>query len=124
MKKDLLSVMKEKAGLNPVKIVICEGWDERCLKAAATVLEEGLAEIILLGEPDCVKGKAKEFGVDISKAKIVDYKNDESLKKELSEKLVEVRKHKGLTLEEASKLIEDENYFGCMYGISNLTSYP
>lgn len=115
MKVDLVSIMEEGAKKKPVKVVICEGWDERCLRSTDEILKKGLAKIVLLGSPNLINEKAKEFGVDISKAEIVDYKNNAALKKELAEKLVEVRKHKGMDLDTAQKLIEDENYFGCMY---------
>ncbi|MBW2978023.1 phosphate acetyltransferase [Candidatus Woesearchaeota archaeon] len=114
MKIDLISIMEKVAKKKLVKVVVCEGWDERCLKAADDVLKNKLASLILLGNPDEVNAKAKELGVDIKEAEIVDYKNSD-LKKELAEKLVEVRKHKGMTLDQANKLIEDENYFGVMY---------
>ncbi|NQU99090.1 hypothetical protein HQ533_06545 [Candidatus Woesearchaeota archaeon] len=107
--------MEEIAKKKSAKVVICEGWDERCLKATAEILKRKLAKIVLLGEPKVINKEAKKFGADISEAEIVDYKNDKKLKKELAEKLVEVRKHKGMDLETAKKLIEDENYFGCMY---------
>ncbi len=114
MKTNLISIMENIAKKKPVKVVVCEGWDERCLQATDDVLKNKFAEIILLGDPKLIEEKAKELKVDISNAEIVDFKNSE-LKDELAEKLVEVRKHKGLTLEEAKKLIENENYFGCMY---------
>jgi phosphate acetyltransferase len=112
---DLIKIMEEKAKIKPVKIVVCEGWDERCLQATENITKNKLADIILLGDPDELNEKAKKLNVNISKAKIVDFKNDEKLKKELTEKLVELRKHKGMTIEEADKLIQDENYFGCIY---------
>ncbi len=114
MKVDIEAIIEKKAKEKPVKIVICEGWDERVLQASAKVIEENLGQIILLGNPEDIKAKASELGVDISKAEIVDFKNS-TLKTELAEKLVEVRKHKGMTLEKAQALIEDPNYFGCMY---------
>jgi phosphate acetyltransferase len=114
MKIDLVPIMEKIAKKNLVKVVVCEGWDERVLQAVAEILERKLAKIILLGNPEEIEKKAKELKVDVSKAEIHDFKNSE-LKDELIEKLVEVRKHKGLTREEAEKLIEDENYFGCMY---------
>ncbi len=114
MKVDIIGIMEEIAKKKPVKVVICEGWDERCLRATAYIIKNKLANIVLLGNPKKIEEKAKEFDVDVSVAEVVDFKNSD-LKNELAEKLVEVRKHKGLTLEEAKKLIEDENYFGCMY---------
>jgi phosphate acetyltransferase len=115
MKIDLIKIIEEKARIKPVKIVICEGWDERCLKATDEILKKGLAKIVLMGDITAIKNKVKELNLDISKAEIVDFKNDKKLKKELAEKLLELRKHKGMTIEEANKLIENENYFGCMY---------
>ncbi|MBC8500290.1 MAG: phosphate acetyltransferase [Nanoarchaeota archaeon] len=114
MKIDLIKKMEEIAKKKPVKVLVCEGWDERFLRASAQILERKLAKIVLLGDPKVVNEEAKKFGVDVSGAEIVDYKNSE-LKKELAEKLVEVRKHKGMDLKTAKKLIENENYFGCMY---------
>jgi len=111
---DLIKTLEDIAKKKTVKVVVCEGWDERCLKASADVLKNKLANLILLGNPSDINKKAKELNVDISKAEIVDFKNSE-LKQELAEKLVELRKHKGMTLEDANKLLEDENYFGCMY---------
>ena len=113
---DILKTIEKKAKKKQVKVVICEGWDERCIEATAIILKEKLAQIVLLGDPETIKRKAKALKADISNAEIVDYKNS-ILKKELTEKLVEVRKHKGMTKEEAHKLIEDENYFACLYAL-------
>lgn len=111
---DLIKIMEEKAKIKPVKIVVCEGWDERCLRATEDIIKNKLAKIILLGDPKTINGKAKDLKLDIAKAEIVDFKKSK-LKKGLVEKLVELRKHKGMTIEEANKLIENENYFGCMH---------
>lgn len=117
MKTDLIKTMEDIAKKKPVKVVVCEGLDERCLKATEDILKNKLAEIILLGNSDEIEKKAKELNVNVNNAKIVDFKTSE-LKKELAEKLVEVRKHKGMDLEKAKSLIENENYFGCMYAFS------
>ncbi|MBD3310490.1 hypothetical protein GF351_04680 [Candidatus Woesearchaeota archaeon] len=114
MKYDFVSVMEKKAKEKPVRIVVCEGWDERCLQASADVLEKGLAELILLGDVEEIRKKAEELEIDVSKAEMIDFRNSE-LRKELAEKLLEARKHKGMTAQQADKLISDENYFGCMY---------
>lgn len=110
---NLIKIMEKIARKKPVKIVVCEGHDERMLKASADILKRKLAKLILFGEPKVIEKKAKKLKINI-KAEILDFKKSE-LKGELAEKLVELRKHKGLTLEEAKKLIEDENYFACMY---------
>ena len=114
MKINLIKIMEEAARKKPVKILVCEAHDERMLKASAEILKRKLAKIILSGNLEIIKEKAKKLKLDIKNAEILDFKNSE-LKEELAEKLAEIRKHKGMTLEEAKKLIEDENYFGCMY---------
>ena len=112
MMLNLKEILKNGANKKEVRLVVCEGWDERCLKATAEV--QNIVKITLLGNPEEINKKAKELSLDISKAEIHDYKNSE-LKEELTNKLLEARKHKGMTLEQAQKLIEDENYFGCVY---------
>lgn len=114
MKYDLVGVMEKKAKKSLVKVVICEGWDERCLQATDEIIKKGFAEIVLLGDEKTILNKANELNVDISKAEIVDYKNSELID-ELTQKLYELRKHKGMTVEKAKELLSDENYFGCMY---------
>jgi len=114
MKQDLIKLIEKKAKANKAKIVICEGWDERCLKAASQLMKEKLVDFVLLGNPKLIEKNAKKFKADISKAEIVDFKNSDIVD-ELAEKLVEARKHKGMTLEKAKELLKDENYFGCMY---------
>lgn len=113
---DLITKMEGIAKRKPARIVVCEGWDERCLKATADILKEGLAQIILLGSPEEINEKASKLQIDISKAEIIDHKNSD-VTGELIDKLVEVRAHKGMTAEKASELIEDVNYFACMYAL-------
>lgn len=114
--ENLMKIMERKAKKKPVKIVVCEGNDKRCLQASAEILKKDLAKIILLGNPNEINKKAQEFDADVSDAEIIDYKNYDK-KDELIDKLVKLREHKGMTKEKAAKLIEDENYFGCMYAV-------
>ena len=101
------------------KIVVCEAWDGRPLKAVDKLLKHGVADFILLEENGNVRKKAEELGVDISKCEIVDYK-DEKLMSELAEGLFELRKHKGVDLEKAKEMIKDVNYFGCMMVVKGM----
>jgi phosphate acetyltransferase len=113
MKQTIMNTLKEKVKLKKRKIVIAEGWDEICLKATHDLLKEDLIDIVLL-DNGTLKEKAKELNLNISKAEIIDFKNFKE-KNILIEKLYELRKHKNLTKEDAEKLLEDENYFACMY---------
>jgi len=95
-------------------IVLPEGTEERTLKAADEVLAEGIARITLLGNPAEIRNMATSFGLkNIDKAAIVDPVNHPK-KQQYIDLMVELRKSKGLTTEEASKLIEDPLYLGVM----------
>ncbi|MFC1769082.1 phosphate acyltransferase [Nanoarchaeota archaeon] len=95
------------------RVVIAEGWDERVLQATKEIVDGNICQITLLGKEDEIKEKAEKIGLDISKVTIIDWKNSDN-KEEYAKQLYELRKHKGMTEEDALKLIEDENYFGAM----------
>jgi len=104
--------MKEKAKAANKKIVLPESYEARNLAAAAQILQEGIAQVILIGE----EGKLKEAaaGLDISKAIVIDPASYDKMP-ELAQKLYELRKAKGMTLEEAQKLLaENPLYLGVM----------
>jgi phosphate acetyltransferase len=104
----------KKRAKNEIKtIVLPEASDLRTITATAKVLSEGYANVILLGNEASIKKMAKENSLDISKAKIIDPKNSDK-HIEYAEKLFELRKEKGMTIEQANNLVEDEVYFGMM----------
>ena len=104
--------IKERAKENKKTIVLPESMDRRVLEAASKVLAEDIANIIIIGVPEDIYDNAN--GLDISKATIINPYNSE-LTEELILKLVELRKNKGLTYEEAKKLLLDDfMYFACM----------
>ena len=105
--------IKEKAKLDLKTIVLPEASDIRILEAANIALKEGYANIVLLGNIDSINNMANENGLDISKAIIIDPINSE--KKEFyAEKLYELRKEKGMTIESARELVNNEVYYGMM----------
>lgn len=95
------------------RIVLPEGHESRTLKAADIVLREGIAQLILLGNPQVITAEAGKLGVDISKAAIIDPKTDVRREK-YAEMMVEIRKKKGLTIGEAFSLLDDPLCFGPM----------
>ena len=111
---DLLSQIVARAKSNKQRIVLPEAEEERTLCAADKALGDNLADIILIGNPAKVEALAKEKGLtNIGKATLIDPENyDKS--EELAEKLAEIRKSKGMTIEEARKLIKNPLYLGCM----------
>ena len=105
--------IKERAKKDIKKIVLPEASDIRVITAAATVLNEGYAEVVLVGNEENILKMASENGLDISKAIIVNPLNSEKTS-EYAEKLYELRKAKGMTLEQAQELVKDEVYYGMM----------
>ncbi|MEI7597176.1 MAG: phosphate acetyltransferase [Bacteroidota bacterium] len=111
---DLLNSIKENARKHCKRIVLPEGTEERTLKAADIIIKEGLAKISLIGSESEIKRLAAEYQLsNIDKAEIIDPSNF-AKKQEYAEKLVEIRKSKGLTLEEANNLLLDPLYLGVM----------
>ena len=110
----LLSQIVARAKANKQRIVLPEAEEERTLCAADRVLADDIADIILIGNPDKVNALAKEKGLtNIGKATLIDPENcDRS--EEYAEKLAELRKSKGMTIEEARKLVKNPLYLGCM----------
>jgi len=111
---DLLQQIRAKAKLNRKRIVLPEGTEERTLRAANEAIEEGLAQIILIGNPEEINGMAAKMNLgQISRATIVDPLKHEK-KETYINLMIEIRKSKGLTREEASKLIEDPLYLAVL----------
>jgi len=111
---DLLSQIVARAKANKQRIVLPEAEEERTLTAADRVLADDIAELILIGNPEKVHALAKEKGLThIDKATLIDPENYER-SEEMAEKLAELRKSKGMTIEEARKLVKNPLYLGCM----------
>lgn len=106
-----LESIKSRAKADKQTIVLPETWDIRTLKAAAIVLKEDIANIILVGNKDKISELGKDL--DLSKAQIVDPDNFDA-NDEFIDKIVELRKSKGLTKEQAKELLQNPLYFGCM----------
>ena len=110
----LMNQIVERAKANKQRIVLPEGTEERTLKAANQLLADEVAELILIGNPDEIMGLAKEWGLEhIGKATIIDPENHPK-KEEYAELLCELRKKKGMTMEEANKLVVNPLYLGCL----------
>lgn len=111
---ELLNQIKLKAKQNPKRIVLPEGDDERTLQAADQILEEGIAEIILIGNRERILTTARHLKLsNIEKAEIVDPINHKK-KQAYIDLMVQIRKNKGLTVEQASGLIENPLYLGTL----------
>lgn len=111
---DLINEIVERAKASRQRIVLPEGTEERTLTAADKVLAEGVADLIILGNPAEIKAVAAKLGLqNIDKATIIDPENHPK-KEEYAQLLAELRKKKGMTIEEARKLVLDPLYLGCL----------
>ena len=110
---ELLSQIKENAVRLQNRIVLPEGTEIRTLKAAAIILGEKIAQIILLGNPDAINRIAELEGLDLSGAEIINPATSPK-RTQYAEMMVEIRKNKGLTTNEALKLLDDPLYYGPM----------
>ncbi len=111
---ELIEQLVARAKANKQRIVLPEGTEERTLKAANQILTDGVADLVLLGNVDEIHSLAKEWGLgNIDRATIIDPATSPK-KEEYAQLLCELRKKKGMTIEEARKKVLDPLYFGCM----------
>lgn len=111
---DLLNSIKESARKHCKRIVLPEGTEERTIKAADIIIGDGLAQISLIGNEAEIKGLALKFNLkNIEKAEIVDPATYSKMEV-YAENLVEIRKSKGLSIEDARKLLLDPLYLAVM----------
>ena len=111
----IVAEMAKKVKINKKKIVLPESEDSRVLKAAAIVAENDYADIVLIGKGEEIKKKCKDENINMPYDKIQIIDNMTSSKKEMYDNMLyELRKNKGMTLEEAKKINEDKVYFATM----------
>ena len=110
----LVEQLISRAKADKQRIVLPEGTEARTLKAANQILTDGVADLILLGNPEEINAKAQEWGLgNISKATIIDPENNPRAE-EYAQMLCELRKKKGMTIEEARAKVLDPLYLGCL----------
>ena len=108
-----IETIKQKAKQDIKTIILPESEDIRVLKATEKALKEEYAKIILIGNVEEVQNRAKENNVDISNAQIIDPNTSERYE-EYVNLFYELRKNKGITPEDAKKIILEPIYFGMM----------
>ena len=110
---NFIDTIKQKAKKNLKTIVLPEATDIRVLKATQKICEEEFAKIVLIGDKEEISKIANENNINIAKANIVDPEKSEKVNLYANE-FYELRKEKGITLEEAKKIMLDPIYFGVM----------
>lgn len=94
-------------------VVLPEAEDVRMLVAAAKAVKEGIADMVLLGDPDKVSAQAKSEGVDLKGVNILDHVKSSEMGAYAND-LFELRKHKGLTQDQAATFMKDPLFYGAM----------
>lgn len=105
----LVEQIKEKAKKSLQTVVLPESYDERMLFAAEKIVKEGLAKIVLLGSPDKILADAEAKGINLAGVELLDPKASPKLDQYVAD-LVELRKSKGLTPEQARELLTADDY--------------
>ncbi len=111
--KEIIRDLEEKAKALKSRIVLPEALEPRILKAASIANSESLAHVILLGKKEQINNKARELSLDIEGIEILDFENDDRLKAYI-DGFYALRKHKGMTIEDAKKILENPVYFAGM----------
>ncbi|WP_200810935.1 phosphate acetyltransferase [Demequina sp. NBRC 110057] len=94
-------------------IVLPEGSDDRILRAASTLMTRDVVDITILGPEAAIRGRAGELGLDLGAARIVS-PSDPDLVERFAADYAEVRKAKGVTLDQARDTVQDVSMFGTM----------
>lgn len=105
--------IKERAKKEIKTIILPEADDQRVLKAAEQIEKEGFAKVVLIGDEEKVKKVSKQNNINIENIKIVNPKTSEK-HQEYVELLYNLRKHKGMTMEQAEEFVNDSVYFGTL----------
>ncbi len=111
----LVDQIKAKARQSLQTVVLPEGYDDRMVQAAGQIVKDGLANVVLLGNAETLQSKATELGASLEGVTLLEPKTSPKLGEYVDE-LVEIRKKKGLSREDAEKLLtgEDNLYYGAM----------
>lgn len=107
----LMDRIFEKAFERKKRIVLAEGEGERVIRAASDIVKRGIAQITLVGDPEKVRKNAD--GIDLTDIKIINPETSVKFE-EYAALLYELRKSKGMTMEDAKKLTKNRQYFATL----------
>jgi malate dehydrogenase (oxaloacetate-decarboxylating)(NADP+) len=99
--REVMRWLTTRARRSPAKVVLVDGQSDRVIRAAAQVVEEGVARPVLIGKPHRIRPRAEELGVDLEGVEIVHPAQEEAGRHAYADELFDLRKRKGLTLAEA-----------------------
>jgi len=105
--------LQERARSDRKRIVLPEGEDDRILRAAGRLLQRNVADLTILGDEAQIRARSAELGIDTSAAKVLDPRTSD-LCDRFAEQYAQLRRHKGVTVEQAHEIMHDVSYFGTM----------
>lgn len=111
---EVMQRMVSMARRNPKRVVLPDGFSDRILRAAAQVVEEGVAFPIIIGKSEEIQARAQELGVDLTGVEVVHPSEEEKKREEYAQALYQRRLRKGLTLAEARDQMSRSVHFAGM----------
>ena len=105
--------LQQQARSDRKHIVLPEGDDDRILKSAGRLLQRRVADLTILGDEAQIRLRSAELGVDLDSAKVINPHVSE-LRHQFADQYVQLRKAKGITVEQAREIMHDFSYFGTM----------
>lgn len=103
----------EQARADRRRVVLPEGTEERVLRAADVLVRRDVCDLTLLGDPDVIRKKAADLGIDLTSVQLID-PNTSELRQPFAERYARLRAHKGVSVELAYDVVADVNYFGTL----------
>lgn len=112
----IMRVLGNKARRDPKRIVFAEADNQKILKAASIIYDDGIAYPILLGDGQRIRSIAGANNIDLTDIPIIDPRNDsmEEKRNQYAEIFFQKRQRKGFNYYDSKKIMKDRNYFGCM----------
>ncbi|WP_284008843.1 NADP-dependent malic enzyme [Haloarcula pelagica] len=107
--REMMRVVLNKAKSDPKRVVLAEGHDEKMIRAAYQLVDQGIAEPILLGDADEIEATRRRFGLEFDPVVVDPESADVDA---YADRLYELRQRKGITRREAEDLVRDSNYLG------------
>ncbi len=113
-RREVMRDIMGRARSDPQRIVYPEGEHERIIRAAALVVQEGIARPYLLGRADRIRERAEGLGISLAGVEVVDRLGDEERLERYAQQLWKRRRRKGMTLADARGEVRRSVPFGCM----------
>ena len=108
---DILQRIRNRASVSPQHIVLPEGEDDRTIVAAARITNERIARVTLLGDEEKIRSRASALGASLTNVPIIAHRRSPDLER-YAQMLYEMRRAKGVTMDEVRRQLDDPLYFG------------